>query len=77
MKEDGFDIVAPSNIPMPDGGQPRALTVEEIGQYVKWYADAAENAMKAGFDGIEIHRCGLLLSRCLPSDSPTLVQMAI
>jgi NADPH2 dehydrogenase len=34
----------------------RALTVEEIKEYVKLYATAAENAvMKAGFDGVEIH----------------------
>ena len=35
---------------------PRALTVEEIKQYVQLYATAASNAVhKAGFDGVEIH----------------------
>jgi len=35
---------------------PRALTVEEIKEYVQLHATAAENAvLKAGFDGVEIH----------------------
>ncbi|WP_462158507.1 alkene reductase [Pseudoalteromonas sp. GB56] len=34
---------------------PRALTVEEIAQLVEDYAKAAENAIEAGFDGVEIH----------------------
>jgi NADPH2 dehydrogenase len=35
---------------------PRALTIEEIKDYVNLYATAAENAVrKAGFDGVEIH----------------------
>lgn len=35
--------------------KPRALTIEEIGRVVNDYANAAENAVKAGFDGVEIH----------------------
>jgi N-ethylmaleimide reductase len=38
-----------------DVSEPRALTIEEIGGIVRDYAIAAENAKKAGFDGIEIH----------------------
>ena len=35
---------------------PRALTVEEISEYIEFYAQAAENAvLKAGFDGVELH----------------------
>lgn len=34
---------------------PRALTVTEIGQIVALYAQAARNALAAGFDGVEIH----------------------
>ena len=34
---------------------PRALTEAEIAQTVKDYANAASNAMAAGFDGVEIH----------------------
>jgi hypothetical protein len=46
---------------------PRALTVEEIKEYVKLYATAAENAvLKAGFDGVEIHAAsGYLLDQFL------------
>ncbi len=34
---------------------PRALTVEEIRELVDDYAQAAANAIEAGFDGVEIH----------------------
>jgi 2,4-dienoyl-CoA reductase-like NADH-dependent reductase (Old Yellow Enzyme family) len=34
---------------------PRALTTEEIEQTIADYAQAAANAKKAGFDGVEIH----------------------
>ncbi|KAK0431538.1 hypothetical protein EV421DRAFT_1893348 [Armillaria borealis] len=34
---------------------PRPLTVEEIQEYVELYAQAARNAVSAGFDGVEIH----------------------
>ncbi|MEJ2188542.1 MAG: alkene reductase [Acidobacteriota bacterium] len=36
-------------------GTPRALTPEEIGELVEAFADAAANAVTAGFDGVEIH----------------------
>lgn len=35
--------------------KPRALSAEEVSQTVEAYAQAAENALKAGFDGVEIH----------------------
>ncbi|MEH0156281.1 alkene reductase [Limibacter armeniacum] len=34
---------------------PRALETEEVAQIVQDFKKAAENAMKAGFDGVEIH----------------------
>ncbi|TFK79093.1 NADH:flavin oxidoreductase/NADH oxidase [Polyporus arcularius HHB13444] len=34
---------------------PRELTKDEIKEYVGWYATAAKNAIKAGFDGVELH----------------------
>ena len=42
---------------------PRPLTVEEIKKYVDYYATAALNAIKTGFDGVELHGAnGLSLS---------------
>ncbi len=34
---------------------PQAMSLEEIKATVKAYADAAQNAIKAGFDGVECH----------------------
>lgn len=36
-------------------GKSRAATVSEIHQIINQYASAAANAMRAGFDGVEIH----------------------
>lgn len=42
--------------PVDEGGvEPRALTTEEIHEYIQDYAAAAKNATSAGFDGVEIH----------------------
>lgn len=38
-----------------DTPAPRQLTTEEVRRVVRDYAKAAENAMAAGFDGVEIH----------------------
>jgi N-ethylmaleimide reductase len=34
---------------------PKAMTIQEIKQTIKDFQDAAANAVKAGFDGVEIH----------------------
>lgn len=48
--------VSSSAVPMDAGGEvPRPLSDEEIWGYVGDYAQAAKNAMEAGFDGVEIH----------------------
>ncbi|MDY6901231.1 MAG: alkene reductase [Cyanobacteriota bacterium] len=62
---DGEIPVAPSAIPgvgtlhTPTGKvnleTPRALETDEIPQIVEQFRQAAENAKKAGFDGIELH----------------------
>jgi len=45
---------------------PRALSVEEIQAIVKEYVKGAKNAIKAGFDGVEIHSAnGYLLDEFL------------
>jgi NADPH2 dehydrogenase len=50
---------------------PRALTVEEIEEYVQLYLTAARNAvLGAGFDGVEIHAAnGYLPDQFLQSNS--------
>ncbi|KAJ9605276.1 Chanoclavine-I aldehyde reductase fgaOx3 [Cladophialophora chaetospira] len=54
--EGPFDVVSASNIPIDsDHAEPRALTKEEIKSFVEDYAQAARNAVEAGFDGVEIH----------------------
>lgn len=52
------EYTAASTIQLTGHGDavPRALTVEEIQEFVALYATAASNAVhKAGFDGVEIH----------------------
>lgn len=53
---DGLEAVGPSAVPrkFTHFEMPRALTVEEIKEFVSWQADAAIIAKKAGFDGIEL-----------------------
>ncbi|MDW4563686.1 alkene reductase [Aeromonas rivipollensis] len=49
---------------------PRTLTVAEIGQLVEDYAQAAANAIEAGFDGVEIHGAnGYLIDQFLHHSS--------
>lgn len=49
---------------------PRALTVPEIGQIVAAFRQGAENAKRAGFDGVEIHGGnGYLLDQFLQSNA--------
>lgn len=79
---DGLPGFAPSPIP-PSSGQamkpdfsmvdfetPRALTVEQIEAIVGDYVRAAENAIRAGFDGVEIHAAnGYLIDQFLKDGS--------
>lgn len=52
----GVQHVSASNIPSKTGNPiPRPLTVEEIHEIVKKYAEAADRAKRAGFDCVEIH----------------------
>ncbi|KAL0568083.1 hypothetical protein V5O48_013908 [Marasmius crinis-equi] len=57
-----YPYVSASDIPMLSGtpsqaqDTPRPLTLEEIKEYMEYYATAAKNAVhKAEFDGVEIH----------------------
>lgn len=55
-QKEGITIVAPSAIPIEEGAAvPQAMTIEEIKQTVQDFVDASRNAIRAGFDGVEIH----------------------
>lgn len=53
---DGLEAVGPSAVPrkFTHFEMPRALTVEEIKEFIVWQAEAAVIAKKSGFDGIEL-----------------------
>ena len=54
--EEGWETVAPSNIPYGEGERiPHELSVSEIKNLVESFKDAAKRAIDAGFDVIEIH----------------------
>lgn len=56
LKSKGLKLVSASAIPMDDkSATPEALTEEQIHSYIADYANAAKNAIKAGFDGVEVH----------------------
>ncbi|KAJ5774244.1 hypothetical protein N7457_009140 [Penicillium paradoxum] len=52
----GDEIISSSATPVsPDAPVPRALSESEIRDWIADYAQAARNAIAAGFDGVEIH----------------------
>ncbi|KAF7347193.1 putative inactive dehydrogenase EasA [Mycena venus] len=69
--EANIPYVSASDVPLTGGPTPRALTVDEIQEYIQLYATAASNAVhKAGFDGVEIHSAnGYLLDQFLHDQS--------
>ncbi|RDB18242.1 putative inactive dehydrogenase EasA [Hypsizygus marmoreus] len=58
LTSEDLSFVAPSPIPLSSRPTPipRELTIAEIKEYVRLYAQAAKNAIhEAGFDGVEVH----------------------
>ena len=51
----GWRTVGPTEEPFPGMEPPEALTVAEIHQVIEDYADAADRALEAGFDALELH----------------------
>ena len=66
-EKEGIPILAPSAIPIDNSAaMPRAMTVEEIKGTVQDFVTASKNAIRAGFDGVEIHGAnGYLLDQFL------------
>ncbi|REC63498.1 NADPH dehydrogenase NamA [Chryseobacterium pennae] len=54
--EEGWETIAPSSIPYhPSERIPHALSTDEVKEQVRNFKNAAQRAVKAGFDVIEIH----------------------
>ncbi|KAJ7447166.1 NADH:flavin oxidoreductase/NADH oxidase [Mycena latifolia] len=71
LAEEHLPYVSASAVPLTGGQVPRALTIEEIKEYMQLWATAASNAVhKAGFDGVEIHGAnGYLIDQFLHESS--------
>ncbi|MBB1271837.1 alkene reductase [Psychromonas sp. SR45-3] len=50
-----FIETGPGQGALAEPSEPRALTTAEVGELVNMYAQAARNALEAGFDGVELH----------------------
>jgi NADPH2 dehydrogenase len=66
-EKNGITIKSSSPSSLGDGyAIPKEMTVEEIKETVNDYAQAAKNAIEAGFDGVEIHAAnGYLIDQFL------------
>ncbi|EIM88581.1 NADH:flavin oxidoreductase/NADH oxidase [Stereum hirsutum FP-91666 SS1] len=73
LSAQGLPYVGAGTVPFPgrEATPPRALTIDEIKEYVQFWATAAKNAVEgAGFDGVEVHGAnGLLIHQFLRSAS--------
>lgn len=71
-KVKAFIETAPGEGTLVAPSPPRALTVDEIGELVEMYAQAARNAIAAGFDGVEIHAAnGYLVNQFISKHANT------
>ena len=52
VQPEGMARIAGEKLPLP---MPRAIGPDEVQTVQEYYATASENAIKAGFDGIELH----------------------
>lgn len=67
-----FIQTGPGTGALVDPSVPRELTAGEISELVALYAKAAENALHAGFDGVEIHAAnGYLVNQFISAHANT------
>ncbi|MCJ1244229.1 Chanoclavine-I aldehyde reductase fgaOx3 [Trapelia coarctata] len=71
LKSQGFDVVSSSAVPYSDTAPtPREMSEQEIHGFIGDYAQAAKNAIEAGFDGVEIHGAnGYLVDQFIQDNS--------
>ncbi|KAJ2983875.1 hypothetical protein NQ176_g361 [Zarea fungicola] len=56
QREGGYEVLAPSAVPMDENSHtPGVLSEQRILDVIQEFKTAAKNAMAAGFDGVEIH----------------------
>jgi NADPH2 dehydrogenase len=70
-KKDGVEIIGPSPIPFAQNAPvPRSMTLDEIKATVQDFTTAAQNAILAGFDGVEVHGAnGYLIDQFIQDNS--------
>ncbi|MEC5211275.1 N-ethylmaleimide reductase [Psychrobacter sp. PL15] len=67
-----FIETGPGEGALDDPSVPRALSTDEVGELVNMYAQAARNALEAGFDGVELHCAnGYLVNQFISEHSNT------
>ncbi|WP_201538097.1 alkene reductase [Psychrobacter immobilis] len=67
-----FVETGPGEGALADPSAPRALSTTEVGDLVDMYAQAARNALEAGFDGVELHCAnGYLVNQFISEHSNT------
>jgi N-ethylmaleimide reductase len=72
QKVKAFIETAPGAGVLVEPSMPRALSVADIRELIALYAQAARNALEAGFDGVEIHAAnGYLVNQFISAHSNT------